>query len=401
MLASIKINIDSNIVNYGLKINCSIMDNTQKLLNIKMDKQNGTYVVSGYDGYVACSSDLITWTSTLLKKNGNTDITNTIEGLYYDDVNNRFIATGYDGFVAYINAPSNNNNWGNIWNTGWNVITLDTNTVNGDNVKGEMTTICCGTINDTYYCLLGGNDSEIFYSSTFPNTFSGTHIFNKVAITGESLSLVTIRSIIYIPEKEMFVAVCSGGRIFYTTDIINWTESMTGITSSLHEIYYNSENNLYVAVGGDGNIIYTKSLTDSVISSWNTAITGTNAVLQSIAYDPIHKVYVAVGLSGTILITDDVSKWIQVDLFILDDLQKVIYDNSNNTFAIVGKDVVIKTSSPTVLTRPKKLDDELKVIYPMGSRIHLFEPNNPQNYLGFGTWTRVLTAGDFTYTRIL
>ncbi len=191
----------------------------------------------------------------------------------------------------------------------------------------------------------GNYGSRIIFGN---NIFISVSRFGKIFTTSDGIdwterfsltnpSLLETNDVAY--GNGVFVAVGSNGSVVTSPDGINWTIRSSGTTTQLNGIAYG--NGVFVVVGYNGVIL---SSTDG--ANWTLATTlGTTQALSRVAYG--NGMFIGIGGWGTIVTSNDGLNWIARDSGTTDDLNDITY--ANDTFVIVGSYGRILTSPDGII----------------------------------------------------
>lgn len=214
---------------------------SDSLLSIDWSPTLGRMVATGLDGYGAYSSDGITWTG----------ITGVVAGV--DDANkvvwagapeNRFVAAGTGGEGRY-SATGNASLW----------------TLGGSGTGALALGLAYSPTLDRF--VLSDNFGQFRYCSDFAS-------WTVIATTPFTAASETARSVRWIPQLALFVAVGGSGVIATSPDGITWTRRGTGLSSQpLYDVKWSSALGKLVAVGYE---VLTSS--DGVTWAWAAGSSG-------------------------------------------------------------------------------------------------------------------------------
>lgn len=142
----------------------------------------------------------------------------------------------------------------------------------------------------------------------------------------------------YVPSLGKFLATCAYGYILSSSDGVSWTSVSTGISARLKSIAYSESLGMYVVVGhGDWDSYL---LTSSDFTSWTeqTVTLTTDAKLKSVCYSDELSMFVAVGTNNAIITSSNGTTWNLVTLVIPSGLtfNTVIYSSLLNAFFATG-----------------------------------------------------------------
>ncbi len=283
---------------------------------------NGVFVIVGGENpstsMILTSVDGVTWSTQTIP---NFDI---LRDVIYDGSN--FIATGWqqriysstDGYswTSVNRFGSNIGLNGNAYSGSTFVSVGDKGTIysSTDVVDGATWTSRTQASSRNYEVV--AHDGTQFVAAGYPNRVA-TSVDGKTwnHTTGTGL---TDTSYDMVYANSMFVIAANGGRIFTSTNGINWTLRASGTTSLLEDITY--DNSMFVAVGMNGTIV-----TSSDGINWTVQTSGVSAHLEGVSYG--NSAFVAVGYSGVVLTSPNGVTWTEQVSGIAINLYDVTYGN--------------------------------------------------------------------------
>ena len=303
------------------------------------------FVTVGLSGTILTSSDGISWTS---RTSGTTKDLFSI--LYIQNLNIVYVS-GEDGvflktqdgigwiitesgYEVTLNAISYSENLGLIVSTG---------------TEGA---IIIGMNNSEWKCLTGlfsDGIESIAYSDTL-GLFVGTAT-NKILSSTDGIEWidrinVAVNDIVYSESLKMFVAVGTGGKIYISTDGINWSTHTISINANLSCITYSKKLGLFVSLGyvlRYGNTtVYSFISTDGI--SWTNEIINTTDELSYITYSEKQELFVAVGISNRVFTSIDGVNWTDTSISGRHSFSCVTYIDSLGLFILVDSLGSILTS---------------------------------------------------------
>lgn len=142
----------------------------------------------------------------------------------------------------------------------------------------------------------------------------------------------------------LWVLVCSGGKIYTSTNLETWTSRTSETSYQLECICYSNELELFVAVGERGTII---TSTDGI--SWIVRTSGVNNYLQSIVYSETVHLFIIVGGNICIRSGDGISWTSEILNY---NLNEVITD-AEGYFIACGDGGAIVSSTDGISWTPK------------------------------------------------
>ena len=222
----------------------------------------GLFIAVGRNGTINTSPDGMNWTTTQLQE------TVALYGAIYSDSLKKIFVSGESGVIAE-----------SINSTEWIVIK-----------KGFTETIydvCYAKDLGLYVAVGGSNRAYVMTSTDFINW---TERF-----TDGSTSQYPLKTICYSQEKHLFVTTSQYGKMYSSTDGINWVSVTTGLgTIEMDCVIYAKTPELFVVVG-DG--IWTSP--DG--STWTAQATTTHisADIYSVCYAENKGMFVAVAQNNT------------------------------------------------------------------------------------------------------
>jgi predicted phage tail component-like protein len=150
-----------------------------------------------------------------------------------------------------------------------------------------------------------------------------------------------LNDIVYSESLHLFVIDINGGNFLISSDGENWTRVASGIAvSTTAEITYSDRFNMFVVVGSNGTI-----MTSSDGVTWTSRTSGTSYFLLDVIYDDTTRLFVAVGFSGTILTSSNGVTWTSRTSGRQEDLNSVAYCKDFGMFIITGNNGVVLASS--------------------------------------------------------
>jgi hypothetical protein len=201
---------------------------------------DGLFVAVDNSGSILTSPDGIVWTDQFIG-------TNTLTGVCFG--NHSFVAVGGEAAgdgVAVAWSDQGSNPW--------------TQTLTG---SGFLNAVACDTNNNEFVAVGNG-------VATSPDGVTWTPQANASVPSG-------MNAIAWGADPGDFVAVGSGGRVYYSSDGTNWTAASSGTAYELYGVaygtgYFQSDGGYgYFVAVGDSVII--TSLTASDVSQWTTVST--------------------------------------------------------------------------------------------------------------------------------
>lgn len=132
---------------------------------------------------------------------------------------------------------------------------------------------------------------------------------------------------------DQWLAGSTGGLLLTSTDGINWSRQISGLTTSIRSAAFG--NGTWVAVGVGGRAVTSR---DGV--TWTSRGTGVTTDLNSIAFR--EGMFVAVGANGVILVTGDGVGWARQNSTLTSALNAVGY--VKGTWVVAGDAGVTRTS---------------------------------------------------------
>jgi Tfp pilus assembly protein FimT len=153
--------------------------------------------------------------------------------------------------------------------------------------------------NDNKTGVLKFNDRDILLETIEPD------LTNWIQRDSPILSIRSLRSVIWSPEKELYVAVGDDGgnsdRILISSDGRNWDRRSITSTSNWASITWGAARGTFIVVGA-----YAIAKSDSGI---NWSITTVTHNLECVCYSEDKDIFVAVGLTG--ILYNDSDSWIE------------------------------------------------------------------------------------------
>lgn len=246
-----------------------------------------------------------------------------IWGVYYVEEQNIFIALSEDCLLYSVDG----NNWENHM-FGFGVFCLKMIYV----PALEKYIICC-------------NDGKVLLSDDLYN-------WELVSVVNGNVSFYDI---CYSEELNLIVAVgCfqTSSNIYimiYTSqDGVTWTRQTDGVPTTngsiLYGVIYSAEKDLFVAVGSGGTI-----LTSSDGVTWTSQTSGTSNSLNDVVYISSLEMFIVAGSSGVILTSPDGTTWTSRTSGVTDVLRVILENNS--VIKIAGQGVILTSTDGTTWTK--------------------------------------------------
>ena len=197
-------------------------------------------------------------------------------------------------------------------------------------------------------------------------------------------------------DGTTWVVVGTGGKIVTSTDstFVTWTLQTSGTAQNLNSVVY--ANSLFVAVGAAGVILNSVNGT-----TWTLP---TTATINSIAFDGV-STYVAVGTSGLILkSTDGTATWVIQTSGTAQNLNSVIFANS---LFVAGGGAGVILTSPTGTTWTAATSNTTAAVSAIayGNSTFTAVTTSGSNQIvtsttGTGTWTSRLTVSSLSFVGV-
>lgn len=294
----------------------------ETITGIAYDEINDVYTVVGTGNFLARTDpgDIETWNISSIPLSNPIDLVQ-INQLYISGDEWNYMLFSEDSgvtwhrFESIKNITYVNNIYlvtynGQIW-MGPNLLNL---TIIWDSEGADIFDVTYSTFLETY--IISYSSGQLIASETGAyGTWSTVGQFNG-----------DVKKILSDEINEVLFVVGSNNVIFYTTDLISWTDitqQLTNVTHDFNDIIYVSSTNQYVAVG-DTHLAY--STID--IDTWAEGVHVFQNAIISIATNGNN--VVACGNSGGVYVTNNVSDvWIKQDLYTngMDSVNSNIYFN--------------------------------------------------------------------------
>jgi len=202
------------------------------------------------------------------------------------------------------------------------------------------------------FVVLAADGSVLTGADGFTWTLAGT-----VPAGGAGMNGIALGTVSGIP---VYVAVGSGGRIFWSTDLVTWNTPVSPTTQDLFGVAFLPSG--FVAVGANGTL-----LTSPDGSNWTTQVSGTSSALRGVAFGlslAAGSRYVAVG-DGSIVTSTDAVTWTPVSPPPASSLRSVVF---GSRFLAVGQGgaVAYSDDGTTWLTTTAGSSDLNRVIFAPG-----------------------------------
>ena len=211
---------------------------------------------------------------------------------------------GPPGVVEWLPAPS-------VW---WLSQTTSIPAPANQNLKAIIFT-------GAQFVVLAADGSVLTGADGFTWTLAGTVPAGGAGMNGIALGTVS--------GSPVYVAVGSGGRIFWSTDLVTWNAAASTTAEDLFGVAFLPSG--FVAVGANGTL-----LTSPDGANWTAQVSGTGSALRSVAFGlslAAGSRYVAVG-DGTIVTSTDAATWTPVPSPPASNLQSVVF---GSRFVAVGQ----------------------------------------------------------------
>ena len=313
---------------------------------------NNKLVAVGNSGTILYSTNGVNW---LVKTSGTTR--NLYSVIWCNDLS-LYVACGAYGVIL---TSSDGDTW-NIISTGLN---LTLNSVafssffqkiyvcgNSGILYNSSDAVTWDRIDDNLYSNL---NSVVFAKNKFVAVGNNLKPFtsdeNGENWSGENINAnFYINKLIYNSESDVYAGVGGTDKVYFSTDLINWTSYIAGNYLQLNAIIYSSEKNLYIAVGvstysGIRSVIVTSS---NGGLGWIERTVSTSEGLNSITYSRNLDKFVAVGNNGTILYSTNGIDWSVASSGVSNDLKDVVYVDFLEKFLAGGANGRNLTSSDGV-----------------------------------------------------
>ena len=296
-------------------------------------------------GKAITSSDGINWT-----KNSDSTVGKIVKWI---DEKRYFISVGYN-FVFF---STDGINWNRIA-TGYSGNTNDIIFVENEFIIAGDRMILKSTDLIRWIQLIDVSDSGYVFKNTcysktldlFLITYDDEFFRSKDGINWElfetSISGSDVRrinKIFYSDIFNIFIAITSNGVILTSSDGINWTSQVSGVSTSLNDIIYCNKLNLFIIVGNSGVI-----LTSSDGINWTSQVSGVSTSLNGVCTNEESTVII-VGDSGVMLKSGDGSSWSSITSGTNTKLNKIAFSKIlglYGTFIVVGNNgLILKTNN--------------------------------------------------------
>jgi hypothetical protein len=146
------------------------------------------------------------------------------------------------------------------------------------------------------------------------------------------------RSVIWVSELGLFIAVSTSSTIMTSTNSINWTTISSPVSNQWQYVIWAKELNLLVAIassGGSQNQIMTSP--DAI--NWTTRTTPTNNQWIRVAWSPELSLFTAVSISGTgnrVMTSPDAINWTTQTSPVDNDWRGLIWSSELGLFVAVS-----------------------------------------------------------------
>ena len=308
--------VSGYVIPYGRTINDKVTLNSNLLSLNSSTYNNSTYVVVG--NKILTSTDATIWTT----------VTDFEDVLQYNLYNVATVsATGFTGFITVGSGLRRS------YSTG--VTTLDptqlilfssnTNGINWQNVTSFTDKALYGVTSNGTNIVTVGEKGVIYYSNNANDWFG----VNEIAVISVNSS-----------TKQLNI---NNTATLNANDTVKFSKSFSSITAGVtyYIITVDSSTQVTLSATSGGS---TLNLTAGVIPEQTQLYTYnvSDPALRDIVF--ANAVYVAVGDTGTIKTSTDNLSWTTVASGTIQNLNKVIYNDSTSTFVIVGDSNTVLTS---------------------------------------------------------
>lgn len=144
---------------------------------------------------------------------------------------------------------------------------------------------------------------------------------------------------------DKWITASTAGLILSSTDGINWTRRISGVSTSLRSAAFG--NGLWVMVGNSGRI-----LTSPDGTTWTARTSGVTTDLSSVAFN--NGTFVAVGSSGVILASTDGAEWTARRSGVTGVLNGAGF--VKGSWVVVGDTAGVLTSTDTITWTPASME---------------------------------------------
>lgn len=283
---------------------------------------NSLFVAVTLLGGIFTSSTGVTWTAR------TSGVTSPLNSVVYGS--SKFVAVGSGGLILTSSDSTA---------TSWTNQTVGNSDLLGVNYQ-----------NSTYIAL--GKNSKALYSNDGTNWYRSL-IDSFVAVTTDGslgwaitswgdVYKATGTSFVYVTTVDtgienftniynngagIFIVTTGSGKIYTSSNGLNWTSRTSGVSTGLNEVYYDSVNKIFVIVG-DSGVILTASPSGGLpqVTTWVSQTSGTTNNLISVS-QLSSTTWIAVGTSGTIVTSPNATTWTTRSSGVTVDLRSVTVAN--------------------------------------------------------------------------